>query len=129
MKRLVVLGGGTAGTMAANKLRRRLDPELWQIAVVDRDDRHLYQPGFLFIPFGTYRPSEVTRSRHRFIPDGVEFVLGEISVVDADAGEIHLADGPPSKRGNRRLRPRSAEMQVGRRHAVAYPRHGTHLGE
>lgn len=93
MKRLAVLGGGTAGTMVANKLRRKLDPACWQISVVDRDDRHLYQPGLLFVPFGTYQPAAVTRSRHRFIPDGVELVLGEISMVDADAGEIHLADG------------------------------------
>ena len=93
MKRLVVLGGGTAGTILVNKLRRKLDPARWQITVVDRNDRHLYQPGFLFIPFGTYQPSEVVRSRRRFIPDGVEFVLGEINIVDADASEIYLADG------------------------------------
>ncbi len=37
MKRLVVLGGGTAGTMVASKLRRRLDREQCQITVVDHD--------------------------------------------------------------------------------------------
>jgi hypothetical protein len=45
VNRLVVLGGGTAGTMAVNKLRRRLDPARWQMTVIDQDDRHLYQPG------------------------------------------------------------------------------------
>lgn len=93
MRRLVVLGSGTAGTMVVNKLRRKLDPAIWQITVVDQDDRHLYQPGFLFIPFGFYQPSDVTKPRHRFIPDGVEFVLGEIDRVDADASQVHLAGG------------------------------------
>jgi sulfide:quinone oxidoreductase len=93
MKRLLVLGGGTAGTMVANKLRRRLDPARWWITVVDRNDTHVYQPGFLFIPFGTYRPEQVVRSRRRFIPDGVDLVLGDIDRVDAVANTVLLADG------------------------------------
>jgi peroxiredoxin family protein len=83
MQRLLVLGGGTAGTMVVNKLRRKLDAG-WQITVVDADDSHLYQPGFLFVPFGVYQPAEVVRPRHRFMPDGVELVLGEIELVDAE---------------------------------------------
>jgi sulfide:quinone oxidoreductase len=79
--------------MVANKLRRRLDPAIWQITVVDQDDQHLYQPGFLFIPFGIYQPSDVTKPRHRFIPDGVELVLDEIDSVDADADQVYLAGG------------------------------------
>jgi sulfide:quinone oxidoreductase len=93
MERVLVLGGGTAGTMVVNKLRRRLDRSRWQITVVDSDDEHLYQPGFLLIPFGLYQPSEVVKSRHRFIPDGVDLVLGEIDRVDADAGEVLLTSG------------------------------------
>jgi len=52
MNRLLVLGAGTAGTMAVNKLRRQLKRPQWQISIVDSTDRHFYQPGFLFIPFG-----------------------------------------------------------------------------
>ena len=40
MRTLVILGGGTAGTMAANKLRDRLAAEDWRIVVVDQDDTH-----------------------------------------------------------------------------------------
>jgi sulfide:quinone oxidoreductase len=93
MRRLIVLGAGTAGTMVVNKLRRRLDRSSWQITVIDQDDSHLYQPGFLLIPFGTYQPREVVRSRHRFIPDGVDLVFGEIDRVDPDGCEVHLGDG------------------------------------
>ena len=56
MKRLLVLGAGTAGTMVVNKLRPRLDPAEWQITIVDQNACHHYQPGYLFIPFGIYRP-------------------------------------------------------------------------
>jgi sulfide:quinone oxidoreductase len=93
MKNLVVLGGGTAGTMAANKLRKALPATQWQITVVDQDDDHRYQPGFLFIPFGTYQPDEVTKSRRRYLADDIPLVYGEINRVDAEARTVALADG------------------------------------
>ncbi len=93
MKRLLVLGGGTAGTMIVNKLRRALAAAQWEITVVDQDDAHHYQPGYLFLPFGTYTPDQVTRSRHAFLPDGVDFVVGEVDVIDAAAGTVSLASG------------------------------------
>jgi sulfide:quinone oxidoreductase len=93
MRRLLVLGAGTAGTMVVNKLRRRLDRADWQITTVDASDRHFYQPGYLFLPFGGYTPDEVVKPRHRFIPDGVDLVYGEIDRVDPDADLVLLADG------------------------------------
>ncbi len=93
MKRLLVLGAGTAGTMAVNKLRPRLARDEWKITVVDQRDVHYYQPGYLFIPFGTYQPDEVVKPAKRFIPSGVEFLEGEIDRVEADANRVLLADG------------------------------------
>lgn len=92
-KRLLVLGGGTAGTMVVNKLRRRLDSAEWHISVVDQSDQHFYQPGYLFLPFGSYSPDDVVKPRQRFIPKGVELIRGEIDRVVADAGEVLLTDG------------------------------------
>ncbi len=93
MKRLVVLGAGTAGAMVVNKLRRCLDRAEWSITVVDQNGDHLYQPGLLLLPFGVYGPEELVKSRARFIPDGVELVLAEVDRVDAPASTVQLADG------------------------------------
>ena len=93
MRELLVLGGGTAGTMVVNKLRRRLDPAEWSITVVDRDDVHHYQPGYLMVPFGTVEPADLTRSRHAQIADGVRLVTAEVDVVDPDRHEVRLTDG------------------------------------
>ncbi len=93
MRRLVILGGGTAGTMVANKLRAQYTPGELEITVVDRDDNHHYQPGYLFLPVGIYSDDKIVRSRHHFIPDGVELVLGEIDRVDAPRKVVHLEDG------------------------------------
>jgi sulfide:quinone oxidoreductase len=93
MKRLLVLGAGTAGTMAVNKLRPRLPADEWNITVVDQRDIHYYQPGYLFIPFGIYRPDEVIKPTKRFIPTGVDLVAGEIDKVLPDENKVLLADG------------------------------------
>ncbi len=93
MKRLVVLGAGTAGTMVVNKLRRELDSSEWQITVVDKNDVHDYQPGYLFIPFGMNTPEQVRKRKRPFIHDGIDIVMGEIDRVDAPANQVHLMDG------------------------------------
>lgn len=93
IRRLVVLGGGTAGTMVVNKLRRRLPRSQWEITVVDRDDDHLYQPGLLLLPFGVYEPHELVRSRHHYVPDGVELVLSEVEAIDREATQVRFASG------------------------------------
>jgi sulfide:quinone oxidoreductase len=93
MKDLLVLGAGTAGTMVVNRLRPRLDASQWRITIVDQDDAHHYQPGYLFVPFGGYTPQEIVKPRHRFIPDGVELVLGEIDQVLPEEHRVLLADG------------------------------------
>ncbi|MDH4117459.1 MAG: NAD(P)/FAD-dependent oxidoreductase [Acidimicrobiia bacterium] len=93
MKRLVVLGAGTAGTMVVNKLSARLDADEWKITVVDQAKSHVYQPGFLFLPFGGYEPEEIVKPKQRFIPDGVEVVWGEIDKVDAEGNSVVMTDG------------------------------------
>ena len=93
MKRLLILGGGTAGTMVANKLRPRLHADDWSITVVDQDDVHLYQPGYLFIPFGIYEPDDVVKPREQFIPEGVELVIGAVDKVVPDDNSVLLTDG------------------------------------
>ena len=93
MQRLLVLGAGTAGTMVVNKLRPLLPESEWNITVVDQSAGHHYQPGYLFVPFGTYRPEEIVKPTKRFVPDGVELLSAAIDRVDADANAVFLEDG------------------------------------
>ena len=78
-KKLLILGAGTAGTMMANLLRRRLPKQDWAITVVDRSELHLYQPGLLFLPFGLYEESQILRKTADFLPSGVDFQLKSIA--------------------------------------------------
>ena len=72
MKKLLILGAGTAGTMVANRLSRMLDMDEWRITMVDQNETHYYRPGFLFIPFGVYEKKDVIKPKRNFIPAGVE---------------------------------------------------------
>jgi sulfide:quinone oxidoreductase len=52
MKKLLILGAGTAGTTVVDKLRPLLSEDDWSITIVDQSSEHHYQPGYLFVPFG-----------------------------------------------------------------------------
>jgi len=93
MKRIVILGGGTGGTIAANRLRRVYGTGEAEIIVIDQDDDHVYQPGLLFVPFGLAEPSRLVRPRHRQLHAGVGFRQAGIGHVDLAADQVHLADG------------------------------------
>ena len=92
MKRIVVLGAGTGGTMTANRLRRRLDPDEVEIHVVDRDGRHIYQPGLLFVPFGLAKISEIARPRQEQLRPGIVFHEHEVESVWIEREEVLLDD-------------------------------------
>ena len=93
MRRIVVLGGGTGGTLIANRLRRLADLRSAEIVVVDADDEHVYQPGLLFVPFGLANPAGLTRPRHRQLRSGIAFRRAAVDRVDLEQDAVWLADG------------------------------------
>lgn len=93
MKSLLVLGGGSAGTMVVNKLRKKLPKDLWEITVIDQDTEQIYQPGLLLMPFGTYEPEQLVKKRQGFFPKGVDFIQAGIEKVDPLVNKVFLDDG------------------------------------
>ena len=84
MKKIIILGSGAGGTMVATKLRKELSDAEWQITIIDNDEMHHYQPGWLFIPFGIYTAKDCMKPKREFIPKGVDFVLDEVVGVNTD---------------------------------------------
>lgn len=91
MKKLLILGAGTAGTMVANRLSRMLEDGAWKITVVDQSETHYYQPGFLFIPFGVYSKRDVVKPRRDFIPPGVELIISPVEMIETERNRVRLA--------------------------------------
>ena len=92
-KHAVILGGGTGGTITANRLRRMFGPDDLRITVIDGNDRHLYQPGLLFVPFGLVQPERLVRARGHQLHRGVNYLQTEIERVDIGDNRVRLTDG------------------------------------
>ena len=89
----MILGGGTGGTLMANRLRKLYDPTDVEITVVDKDDRHVYQPGLLFVPFGLAEIDEIVRPRARQLHPGIDFHCNGVDHVELDTDTVQLDDG------------------------------------
>ena len=98
-KTILVLGGGTAGTIMANRLRRMFAGQVRRgemaIVVVDENDQHVYQPGLLFIPFGGYTPTQVVRARPLQLHPDVGYLHARIDRVDTETQLVHFDARPP----------------------------------
>ncbi len=93
MHRIVILGGGTGGTLTANRLRKAFRPDQASVTVVDQNDQHVYQPGLLFIPFGAERSTQISRPRGRQLRSGIDYLVNVIESVDLESRTVHLEDG------------------------------------
>ncbi|MEW5843381.1 MAG: FAD/NAD(P)-binding oxidoreductase [Bacteroidota bacterium] len=90
MKKLLILGAGTAGTMMLNKLNNALDKNEWQITIVDQHETHYYQPGFLFIPFGIYKRKDVIKPKRDFFPTEANVIVSEIEKIEPKENRVIL---------------------------------------
>ncbi len=93
MKKLLVIGAGTAGVITANKLRKKLPRDEWEITIVDPAERHDYQPGYLFLAVGMYSEKKIDKPLTKFIPKGVTWVKQAVTSVEPEDNVVVLADG------------------------------------
>ena len=93
MRTILILGAGAGGTIVANMLRKELDASEWQITIIDRDERHHYQAGYLFIPFGVYGVQDVLKPKKELIPPGVQFIVDEVERVEPAQRRVKTRSG------------------------------------
>jgi sulfide:quinone oxidoreductase len=93
MRKIVILGAGAGGTMVAANLRRELDEGEWEITVIDKNEQHHFQSGYLFIPFGIYSSDDVLKPKRDFIPTGVDFVVDNVTKVDTEQRKLETEKG------------------------------------
>ncbi len=92
-KNILILGGGNGGTMLSNKLRHELSKEKWNITVIDRDNRHIYQPSMLLVPFGLDNPKKIVKPRNKFFKPGINFVQDEVANIDTENKKVTTKSG------------------------------------
>lgn len=91
--KIVVLGGGVGGTLLANLAARKLKSTEAAITVVDATGKHVYQPGWLYVPFGEASTGSLVKSERSLLNRKVELVTSDTSRIDAENHAIILADG------------------------------------
>ncbi|TFH05595.1 MAG: NAD(P)/FAD-dependent oxidoreductase [Spirochaetales bacterium] len=93
MKNILILGAGSAGTIMANHLARKVNRRDWKITIVDAHTTHYYQPGFLVLPFGIYSPEQVQKPKSTFIPSRVDFLQKRVEIIETEKNSVTLSDG------------------------------------
>lgn len=78
---VLILGGGVGGLVAARRLRARL-PRHDRIVVVERAERHLFQPSLLWVLTGARQSEHIQRPMSQLARHGIEVVRGDVSAID-----------------------------------------------
>ncbi len=85
-KRVIVLGGGSGGSMVANKLARQLNKEIQndevEIIQITNTPKHIYQPGYIFIALNEKNPDHFIRSQSSIAHRNVHLIEDEITEID-----------------------------------------------
>ncbi|PSP58075.1 pyridine nucleotide-disulfide oxidoreductase [Halobacteriales archaeon QH_7_66_36] len=91
-ERIVVLGAGAGGTMAANRLDRELGG-LGEVVVVDRDPTHRYQPAYYLYPFDHLSLDDHTRDGREYLRTDVQFCEATVTGIDPNERRVTLGAG------------------------------------
>lgn len=87
-KRIAILGGGTAGTTLANRLARKLSHEIRkgdaEVFLISNTDRHIYQPGYLFVAFNEKPLDHFIRPQQSLVHRLVTMVYDEVEKIDVE---------------------------------------------
>lgn len=97
MERIVVLGGGVGGTLAANllarRLRRRIGAGEVELTLIDEGGEHVYQPGFMYIAMGGERAERLHRPERSLLDDRIELVIARATRIDPVARQVVTEGG------------------------------------
>ena len=95
--KILIVGGGMGGTILANNLARRLRNEMRsgkaRITLLSASERHMYQPGLLYLAIGRMTPDELYRDQASLLEPGIEFHVDPVEEFRLDKNEVKAKSG------------------------------------
>ena len=95
--KILIVGGGTGGTIVANNLARRLSSEIRSrqssITLLSASDRHMYQPGLFYVAFGQMMPDELYRDQSSLLESVIEFHVDPVKLFDLEQQQVTTQGG------------------------------------
>lgn len=95
--RILVIGGGTGGTIVANNLARRLSAEIRarkvRLTMLSASDQHMYQPGLLYVAFGQMMPDELYRDQASLLESNINFHVDPVEKFELDKNQVTTKSG------------------------------------
>src|SRR5262250_1893038 len=88
-KRIVILGGGCGGVVAATQLGRKLGAD-HDVILIDRRADHIFMPAFLLLMVGDRQPWDISRKLSQLEKHNVKFIQSEIAGIDPMRQEVSL---------------------------------------
>ncbi|MEM3382590.1 MAG: FAD-dependent oxidoreductase [Nitrososphaerales archaeon] len=92
-KNIIIVGGGPAGTIAANSLAKKLKKEEASITVIDKTGKHVYEPGLLYLTFGEQDPKDIVRNERDILNKKVSLIVDEATKIDTKREIVELKRG------------------------------------
>jgi len=93
MRKVLILGGGDGGTIVANVLSRKTSAKEVQITVLDAQEKHVYQPGLLYVAFRNGNPGKLVKDERKLLNKRVEFIVDEATKVDTEKRSVYTKTG------------------------------------
>ncbi len=95
--RILVVGGGMGGTILANNLARRLSGEIKDgkasVTMLSASDKHMYQPGLLYVAVGKMAPDELYRDQVSLLESSITFRVDPVTKFNLKENNVVTESG------------------------------------
>ncbi len=88
---VLIIGGGTAGIMAAAQLRKKA-PSM-SVAIIEPSESHYYQPAWTLVGANDYKFEDTKRAEADLIPEGVKWIKDYAEKINPSSNQVSTRDG------------------------------------
>lgn len=89
--KIVIVGGGSGALMVLARLRRALSKP--DITIIAPNEKHVYQPGQVFVAAGEYDPEDIIFDNTGYIGEDVTWIKDEVATFDPDNNKVTTKNG------------------------------------